>query len=570
MRASRWFWSLIGLVLLLSGCVSRNTQSPTARHQDDTSRQPRSSAASPTATTAAAAPSSTADWHTLYTRPGFDGSHSVDLRAVGDISLARYVEPVVRRHDPAWLFTPVAELLRGDVVVGNLESPFVAMDRSDTLRPGPYRLPADPALADRLAPFTALALANNHALDADERGLIEAQRTLQEHEIMPLGLGGPCAAATRIEGAVELHLLAFNAVADPQDRADEAQGCGRAWLDAAAIEQVAQLRRTSASPIVVLVHWGDEYASAPNQQQRHWAHELVAAGADLIIGAHPHVVQPTELIEAQGRRGFVAYSLGNFVFDQPDQPATSHSVVLRVQLDREGVGAVAAAPVAIRNAQPIPLPLDDPAARAQLTGITASVGTARAWRWNGASFAEIAVPPGTTIPATPAEIAADLRGDGAPLRVSLRNGLAQVWDDTGEVWRNEDTAWQVEGMAAGDADNDGRYEVLLRLWKPDAQGVLRSHPFMLAWRGGYYRVFWGGSAVTQPIQDAAIGPVSDSHNALVVLEGGSGPDDTATHVGVWTWQGWNFQQQWQSAPGSYQRLALLDLDGDGRKEIVVE
>jgi hypothetical protein len=130
--------------------------------------------------------------------------------------------------------------------------------------------------------------------------------------------------------------------------------------------------------------------------------------------------------------------------------------------------------------------------------------------------------------------------------------------------------WNVAGIAAGDADNDGRYEVLLRLWKPDAQGTLRSHPFLVGWRGGYYRVFWGGSAVARPIQDAAVGRVSGSRNALVVLEGGRAPGDPAERVGVWVWQSWTFAEEWHSAAGVYHRLNLLDLDGDGVAEIVAQ
>lgn len=566
------------LILLLSGCAFPNAQ-PSASTD-------RSVSAQPTATTpatvpapdaslraqAAPAPPDHSGWHTLYTRPGFDAASSVDLRAVGDISLARYVEPIVRRQAPGWLFAPTAELLRGDLAVGNLESPLTTTRRPDALRPGPYRLPADPALVDRLAPFRALSLANNHALDAGASGLVEAQRTLEQAGIAPLGLaGGACGASAAVttESTPPLRLLAFNAVRDPHDQADEAQSCGRAWLDDAAIQQIRALRQTAATPIVVLVHWGDEYAPLPSAEQRDWARRLIAAGADLIVGAHPHVVQPAEMVEAEGRRGFVAYSLGNFVFDQPDQPATSHALVLRAQLDATGVGAVAVAPVAIRNGQPVPLTLDDPAARTQIAAVT-SGSRPQAWRWDGAHFVETTVPPGITIPPASTTIAVDLRGNGEPLRVTLDDGEARVLDGDKELWRNEMATWQITGMTAGDADNDGRYEVLLRLWKPDSKGVLRSHPFMLGWRGGYYRVFWGGSAVAQPIQDAAIGPVSDGRNALVVLEGGSRPGERATHVSVWTWQGWNFQQQWQSPAGAYQRLALLDLDGDGVREIVVE
>lgn len=565
----------IWLLLLLSGCAFGNAQPrPADTRAADLPVSAQSTATPSTRTLAPAASSSSPDstWHTLYTRPGFDAASSIDLRAVGDVSLARNIEPLARRHEPGWLLEPTAELLRGDLAVGNLESPLTTIRRPDALRPGPYRLPADPALVDRLAPFSALSLANNHALDAESRGLVEAQQTLATAGIVPLGLAGSCGATedAPTKRGLPLRLLAFNAVPDPHDRADEAERCGRAWLDDAALEQVARLRQAAASPIVVLVHWGDEYAPTPSDEQRDWGRRLVAAGADLIVGSHPHVVQPAEMVEAEGRRGFVAYSLGNFVFDQPGQSATSHAVVLRALLDQAGVGAVAVAPVALRNGQPVPLTLDDPAAQAQIAALTPLSDTQRAWRWDGARFVEMAVPPGTSIPPASSELAVDLRSNGEPLRVTLDAGQVQVLDGDTELWRNEMAAWQIAGMAAGDADNDGRNEVLLRLWKPDKQGVLRSHPFMLGWRGGYYRIFWGGSAVAQPIQDAAIGPVSDSRNALVVLEGGRSPGDTATHVGVWTWQGWNFQQQWQSPAGVYQRLVLLDLDGDSLREIVVE
>jgi poly-gamma-glutamate synthesis protein (capsule biosynthesis protein) len=530
-----------------------------------------------------------AGWHPIFTRPGFTGRGSVDLRAVGDIMLARGVEPVARAHPAGWLLAQVADLLRGDVVVGNLESPFTARRRAEQLRPGPYRLPADPELGTRLAPFTALSLANNHALDAGPEGLAEARRTLHELKINALGVtGGDCHGENGVVTgtALPIRLLAFNAVHDPRDRPDEARACGRIWLDQAALETVARLRTSGPlRPIVVLVHWGDEYAPAPNAEQRRWARELVAAGADLIVGAHPHVVQPAEEIEAGGRRGFVAYSLGNFVFDRPDKYETSHSLVLRAWLDGEGVGAVAVAPIAITNGHPAPLLLQDPAGQAQLaavavqppTGPTPGPQTSEdrtpaaaryAWRWNGTTFAPISVPPGTMIPPAPQSLSTDLRGDENPPRTTLKDGLAQVWEGEREVWRNEAANWRVAGMAGGDADNDGRQEILLRLWKPDPTGKLRSHPFLLGWRGGHYRVFWGGSAVALAIQAAAIGRVAGNRNALVVLEGGQAPGDAAEYVGVWSWQNWTFAEQWRGARGAYRRLALLDLDGDGVMEIV--
>ena len=99
-------------------------------------------------------------------------------------------------------------------------------------------------------------------------------------------------------------------------------------------------------------------------------------------------------------------------------------------------------------------------------------------------------------------------------------------------------------------------------------GVLRSQPFLVGWRGGRYRVFWGGSPVGAPIHHAAIGIVNDQRNVLVVLDQTPEPGAPAQYVTVWTWQGWNFERLWRSAPGSYHDLLLRDLDGDGVQEII--
>jgi poly-gamma-glutamate synthesis protein (capsule biosynthesis protein) len=74
--------------------------------------------------------------------------------------------------------------------------------------------------------------------------------------------------------------------------------------------------RTQADAVVVSVHWGVEYQHEPLPRQREVAAQLAAAGADLILGSHPHVLQPVELIEQGGHRTLVAYSMGNFISNQ--------------------------------------------------------------------------------------------------------------------------------------------------------------------------------------------------------------------------------------------------------------
>lgn len=566
-------------------------------------------------------------WRTLYARPGWAGGPAADLRAVGDVMLARHVAEAAARDGADALFAPVAELLAGDLAVGNLESPLA--EAGAGARAGPYRLIGPPALAAALpaAGFDALGLANNHGLDAGPAGLADSAAALRAAGLAPVGAGHgeaeALAPAMLAAGGLRVALFALNDVLDPADgpaaglappddaawpspdfAACEGAPCpfGRAWLSARALAAVAAVR-ADADVVVVMVHWGREYAAEPSARQRAWAARLVAAGADLVLGAHPHVLQPAGPLEAGGRAGYVAYSLGNFLFDGSPDPALSSGAALRVLLDREGVALVAAAPVATAGGRPRPL---DPAGELGLAALAAlgapvSAGPpapaasptpgsspapqaspapaaplagAAAWRWDGAAGALLPPPADLRLPAAPARVAADLRGDGEPLwaeldpagLVTLRDGPAP---DAPVVWRNERPAWRFTRLAAGDPNDDGRVELLLLLWQPDAEGRLRSQPYLLGWRGGSYRIIWGGSPTDPPIQDVALGDLEgDGRGELVVLEGGGAPGDPGERVSVWRWHGWGFQLEWRSGPGRWSAVGLLDLDADGRAEIV--
>lgn len=539
-------------------------------------------------------------WHILYARKGGPAGATLDLRAAGDLMLARHVGTLAAREGAAAIFAPTATLLAGDLALANLESPLSA--QHDTARPGPYRLIAAPALAPELraAGLDALGLANNHALDAGPAGLAESLAVLRAAGLAPVGAGPNASAAfapvVLTAQGLRVAVLALNDVADPGALgvslapADDlawrnpdfaacpalAEACehGRAWLSAAALAAV-QAARAEADLVVVLAHWGVEYAATPSARQRAWAVRLVAAGADLVLGAHPHVIQPAEPLQAGGRAGFVAYSLGNFVFDGPADPALSSGAVLRVLLDREGVALVAAAPLATAGGRPQPLDLASPAGRAALAALGApgaelpattpapvAAAALSAWRWDGSAGQPVAPPAGLSLPAPPTRLPVDLRGDGRPLWAELdAAGLVTLRDGPAPaapiVWRNEDPAWRFTRMLAGDPNDDGRAELLLLLWQPDAAGDLQSQPYLLGWRGGRYRIIWGGSATATPIQDLTLADLDgDGRGELVVLEGGQAPGDPGEQVSVWRWHGWGFQLEWRSPPGRWRAVGL--------------
>lgn len=523
-------------------------------------------------------------WQTVYQRETPSTGDVVDLRAVGDVMLGRYVGQAVERRGFDYPFEAFGSTLQGDLVVGNLESPLTTRDIA---RPGPYRLPADPIFAAALhkAGFTALSLANNHALDAGPEGLAEASAALQGVGIVPLGVGPDASSAATAQiierNGIRIALLAFNAAPDPEDDPDEASGWGRAWLNDQALAAVADAR-ANADVVVVLPHWGREYAPQPDAKQREWASKLVAAGADVVIGAHPHVLQPIEWIETEQRSGLVAYSLGNTIFDQPQREETSTGAVLRVLLDVQGVAVAMVAPLEIVSGQARPLTLGSAQGQTALRALGAAPpddAWPQGWQWNDGFGTFYNVPSDTPLPLPPRHVAVDLRGNGVPVWATLdERGWLELRDgeanDAPLLWESEALNWQIRRIEPGDPNWDGRYELLMLLWKPDDMGKLRSHPFLLGWRGGHYRIIWGGSATSVAIQDLALGDLDgDGREELVVLEGGDEPGAPAETVAVWDWHGWGFELEWRSEPlqpaGRNTRLLLRDLDGDGRSEIIV-
>ena len=123
-------------------------------------------------------------------------------------------------------------------------------------------------------------------------------------------------------GSVRIAFLAYVNI-DPKEATAGVDRPGVAWLDPAQALTDIRFARPLADLVIVCPHWGVEYALKPTRDQVDLAHQMIDAGADMIVGSHPHVVQPVE----KYYDCWVAYSLGNFIFDQQDR-AIHHSVCL--------------------------------------------------------------------------------------------------------------------------------------------------------------------------------------------------------------------------------------------------
>jgi poly-gamma-glutamate synthesis protein (capsule biosynthesis protein) len=241
------------------------------------------------------------------------------LVAVGDIMMHQDVKKAAKDGGFDGLWSEVSPLLKdADIAFGNLETPVAPQ----TGRPGVpfvFNAPAELPAALRSAGWTVVSTANNHAWDQGSKGLRETIQHLDAAGLLHAGTGATKAEAAKPivleRGGLRLGLLAFTDVfnADLDDDEDAP------WVQALDLDEATSALRAlrpTVDALIVSVHWGNEYQRTPSPRQKAAAQALVAAGADLILGHHPHVLQPMAWVEAEGRRGFVAYSLGNFISNQ--------------------------------------------------------------------------------------------------------------------------------------------------------------------------------------------------------------------------------------------------------------
>ena len=301
---------------------------------------------------------------------------AVTLTVVGDIMLGRGV--AAANPDPTRTLAAMRPLLRrADLTVGNLES---TLSTAGAPRQGGDSFSADPGVLEGLADagFDALSLANNHTGDFGDRALVETVRAFAGSGIQPFGAGRGLAAAIRPvvlrHRGVTVGLLGFNAIGETPRAARGTPGAlsvrmppRTGPLDGGDLRRVlAATRRLDrrVDVVVVLPHWGTQYTHRAEPVQRLVGRRLVAAGADLVVGGHPHWVQGIE----RHRGAVVAHSLGNFVFDMDFMEQTMEGVALTATLRRGRVVGLELTPYRL-DATFTPRPLTGAAARAVLGSV---------------------------------------------------------------------------------------------------------------------------------------------------------------------------------------------------------
>jgi len=244
---------------------------------------------------------------------------TITLTAVGDVMFGRRTDlRMVTYNDYTHPFLNVAqELAAADVTVANMENPI--SDRITVNHNyGTYVFGTSTRATKGLtfAGFDAVSLANNHTLNAGQGALLDTFRALNAANVKYFGAGANIAEARR-PAIVQAKGVRF-AFLGYDDITGSAYGAGpsrpgNAPLNVNNVIADVKAARQKADVVVPFFHWGVEYQLYPSTRQREIAKAAVEAGAGLVLGSHPHWVQAIEFY----RGALIAYSMGNFVFDQP-------------------------------------------------------------------------------------------------------------------------------------------------------------------------------------------------------------------------------------------------------------
>lgn len=256
---------------------------------------------------------------------------AITLFFVGDIMLNRGVQKMVEKYgngDFKFPFLRIADdLKKADILLGNLEGPISDKGKKAG---SIYSFRNNPQAIEGLkfAGFDFLSVASNHIFDYGRSAMEDTFLRLKDGGIDYVGGGfnreEACGPRIKEIKGIKIAFLAFTNLGSKNWQAGE-NSSGICWLDEKIRDYIQEVKE-GADLVIVSIHFGEEYQSQPTLEQKYFARLAIDSGADLVIGHHPHVVQEIE----KYKQGYIAYSLGNFIFDQSFSEETMTGLLLKV------------------------------------------------------------------------------------------------------------------------------------------------------------------------------------------------------------------------------------------------
>jgi gamma-polyglutamate biosynthesis protein CapA len=253
---------------------------------------------------------------------------------VGDLGLGRHITSTARaKSDFSYSFSGVGSWLKeNDFNLANLESPII--DNCPTGFTGTFTFCGDvrflPQLVENKFVFS---LANNHILNYGQDGLSQTQKLLDQNNISySYGHNPENEFTVKTVNGIKFGFLSYDFITYPN-------------YDKLKIIETVKKYDPEVDWLIVSLHWGNEYLSKPESWRIKFGKELIAAGADIIHGQHPHVWQVEESYLGKP----IFYSFGNFIFDQSWSYETSHSNIVRLTLTKNEILKQEVFPIEIQN-----------------------------------------------------------------------------------------------------------------------------------------------------------------------------------------------------------------------------
>lgn len=287
------------------------------------------------------------------------GDGTVTLALVGDILPAARVLDYMNQFGFDYPFEGSRSLLRNaDITAGNLETAITDRGTPEENKEYVYRGPKEALAPIKEAGFDFLSLANNHSMDYGWEGLSDTMDALDDIDIAHAGSGiddveafTPAYIDSQGMTVGFVSLTRVIPISKNVWKADKANpGLAESYSTERAVAAIKEAK-SHADLVVVMVHWGEERSDTPNKFQKSLAYAYVDAGADLVVGSHPHVLQGFEKYKGK----WIAYSLGNFVFPGMSPPTTAETGVLTATCKAGGDCSLRFAPMISKLAQPVPM-----------------------------------------------------------------------------------------------------------------------------------------------------------------------------------------------------------------------
>ncbi len=294
-------------------------------------------------------------------QPSIDPGSAVSLSFVGDVLPGEYLTALMEQQGYDYPYRQaLLYLSEPDIMAGNLEMPITKRGTPIENQPYVYKGSPDALPALRDAGFDVLSLATNHAMDQGVEGLQDTIKYMNEAGLGHMGTGNNDKEAftphiIETKGIKVAYIGLSRVIPLSSLKADRNTPGIAETYDTTRAAAAIKSAKDEADIVVVMVHWGEDGKDKPNDNQKSLAKAYIDAGADLVVGSHPHVLQGFEMYKGK----WIAYSLGNFVFTAYPKEALAETGVLDALCSKDGECSLTFNPMKVVAGQPTPMQEED-------------------------------------------------------------------------------------------------------------------------------------------------------------------------------------------------------------------